>query len=81
MSGRSTPTRISSRREGKGEPIGDWFTAPETAHEPSLVRPHTLTAGRTDSGVELPLDAPVEALNAEAKPPRWPRNDVRAARS
>jgi peroxiredoxin Q/BCP len=44
--------------------------------EPSLVRPYTLTAGRTDSGVELPLDAPVEALNTTAKP-RWPRNDVR----
>jgi thioredoxin-dependent peroxiredoxin len=45
--------------------------------EPSLVRPYTLTAGRTDSGVEVPLDAPVEALNTTAKPPRWPRNDVR----
>jgi peroxiredoxin Q/BCP len=45
-------------------------------HKPSLVRPYTLTAGRTDSGVELPLDAPVEALNTTAKP-RWPRNDVR----
>jgi thioredoxin-dependent peroxiredoxin len=45
--------------------------------EPRLVRPYTLTAGRTDSGVELPLDAPVEVLNTTAKPPRWPRNDVR----
>jgi peroxiredoxin Q/BCP len=44
--------------------------------KPSLVRPYTLTAGRTHSGVELPLDAPVEALNTTAKP-RWPRNDVR----
>ncbi|MDT5329164.1 MAG: hypothetical protein QOF31_461 [Mycobacterium sp.] len=63
--------------EGKGLPIGDWFTEPETADEPSLVRPYALTAGRTDSGVELPLEAPVEALNTTAKPPRWPRNDVR----
>jgi len=62
--------------EGKGEPIGDWFTEPETADEPSLVRPYTLT-GRTDSGVELALEAPVEALNTTAKPPRWRRNDVR----
>lgn len=45
--------------------------------EPSLVRPHALTAGRIDSGVELPLEAPVEALSTTAKPPRWPRNDVR----
>jgi thioredoxin-dependent peroxiredoxin len=63
--------------KGKGEPIGDWFTGSETANEPSLVRPYTLTAGRTDSEVELPLEAPVEALNTTAKPPRWPRNDVR----
>jgi peroxiredoxin Q/BCP len=48
------------------------------ADEPSLVRPHALTAGRIDSGVELPLEAPVEALNITSKPPRWPRNDVRS---
>jgi thioredoxin-dependent peroxiredoxin len=63
--------------EGKGEPIGDWFTEPETADEPSLVRPYALTAGRTDSGIELALEATVEALNTTAKPPRWPKNDVR----
>jgi peroxiredoxin Q/BCP len=50
--------------QGEGEPIGDWFTEPETADEPS-------------SGVELALEAPVEALNSTAKPPRWRRNDVR----
>ncbi len=48
------------------------------ADEQSLVRPHALTAGRIDSGVELPLEAPVEALNTTSKPPRWPRNDVRS---
>ena len=48
----------------------------ETTDEPSLVRPYTLTAGRTDSRVNLPLEAPVETL-ASAKPPRWPGNDVR----
>src|SRR5271169_4890126 len=63
--------------EGKGEPIGDCVSEPETADVPSLVRPYTLTAGRIYSGVELALEAPVEALNTTAKPPRWPRNDVR----
>jgi peroxiredoxin Q/BCP len=63
--------------EGKGEPIGDWFTEPETADEPSLVRPRTVMPDRIDSGVELALEAPIEALNTTAKPPRWPRNDVR----
>ena len=63
--------------EGRGEPIGDGFTEPETADKPSLVRPHTLTAGRIDSGVALPLEAPVEALCTTAKPPRWAKNDVR----
>ena len=55
----------------------DEGTERETANEPSLVRPYALTGGRTDSGVELALEAPVEALDTTAKPPRWPRNDVR----
>lgn len=61
----------------EGKPIGDWFTEPEIADEPSLVRPYALTAGRSDSGIDLALEAPVEALNTTAKPPRWRRNDVR----
>ena len=56
---------------------GDEGTETETANEPSLVRPYALTGGRTDSGLELALEAPVEALDTTAKPPRWPRNDVR----
>jgi peroxiredoxin Q/BCP len=74
---REKHTDTRQQWEGKGEPIGDWFTEPETADQPSLVRPYTLTAGHTDPGFELPLDAPVEALNTTMKPPRWPRNDVR----
>ncbi len=35
---------------------GVWTHSNET-DEPSLVRPYTLTAGRTDAGVELPLEA------------------------
>jgi Protein of unknown function (DUF742) len=45
--------------------------------QPSLVRPYTLTAGRTDSRVSLPLEAPIEAVISD-KPRRWPGNDVRA---
>jgi Protein of unknown function (DUF742) len=45
--------------------------------QPSLVRPYTLTAGRTDSRVSLPLEAPIEAVLSDT-PPRWPGNDVRA---
>jgi len=63
--------------KGNGGPAGDWFTEAETTDKPSLVRPYALTAGRTDAGVELPLEAPVEALDTTAKPPRWPKNDVR----
>jgi len=70
-------TDAHQQSEGNGEPIDDWFTEPATADEPSLVRPYTLTADRIDSGVELALEAPVEALNTTAKPPRWRRNDVR----
>jgi peroxiredoxin Q/BCP len=74
---RQKHTDEHQQSEGKGEPIGDWFTEPETADEPSLVRPHTVTPDRIDAGVELALEAPIEALNTTAKPPRWPKNDVR----
>jgi thioredoxin-dependent peroxiredoxin len=70
-------TDAHQQSAGKGESMGDRFTEPETADEPSLVRPYTLTTGRTDAGVELALEAPIEALNTTAKPPRWRRNDVR----
>jgi hypothetical protein len=54
--------------------MDDWER--EVAHEPSLVRPYTLTAGRTEARVPLPLEAPIGKL-ATTKPPRWPGNDVR----
>jgi peroxiredoxin Q/BCP len=63
--------------DGKGEPFGEWSAEPETADEPSLVRSQTVTPDRIDSGVELPLEAPVEAVNTIAKPRHWPKNDVR----
>ena len=47
------------------------------ADQPSLVRPYTLTAGRTHSRVNLPLEALIEAVVSD-KPQRWPGNDVRA---
>src|ERR1700761_3557201 len=46
------------------------------AAEASLVRPYTLTAGRTKASVELPLEAPVQTLQS-ALYHRWPANDVR----
>lgn len=48
----------------------------DVADEPNLVRPYTLTSGRTESRVDLPLEAPIGKL-ASAKPQRWPGNDVR----
>jgi hypothetical protein len=49
---------------------------PDDTDQPQLVRPYTLTAGRTDSRIDLPLEAPVQTL-ATTTPPRWPGNDVR----
>lgn len=46
------------------------------AAEASLVRPYTLTAGRTDTSVDLPLEAPVQTLQS-ALFHQWPANDVR----
>jgi hypothetical protein len=47
------------------------------AGEPSLVRPYTLTAGRTEPAVALPWEAPIRTRDV-APAPRWPGNDVRA---
>jgi hypothetical protein len=44
--------------------------------EASLVRPYTLTAGRTDTGVDIPLEAPVQTLQAGLSF-RWPADDTR----
>jgi hypothetical protein len=49
---------------------------PVSASEPRLVRPYTLTAGRTEAGVDLPVEAPVETLET-SDAPRWPVGDVR----
>jgi Protein of unknown function (DUF742) len=46
------------------------------AREASLVRPYTLTAGRTDTGVDIPLEAPVQTLEPGLAH-RWPVNDAR----
>jgi hypothetical protein len=45
--------------------------------EASLVRPYTLTSGRTNTRVDLPLEAPIRTLEF-GPAPRWPGNDVRA---
>lgn len=48
----------------------------DPAYRPSLVRPYTLTAGRTDASIDLPLEAPVQTLDLTNEP-RWPGHDVR----
>lgn len=45
--------------------------------EASLVRPYTLTSGRTDTTVHLPLEAPVHTLERTSTRYRWPANDIR----
>jgi hypothetical protein len=50
---------------------------PAQANEPKLVRPYTLTAGRTSSTVALPVEASIEALES-ARFHEWLPNDVRA---
>lgn len=44
--------------------------------EARLVRPYTLTAGRTSAPVDLPLEAPVQALGSVRRS-GWPPSDVR----
>lgn len=59
------------------ESIGDVFAESDGADEPALARPQTFSAGRIDAGIEMALEAPVEALTTAAKPSRWPKSDVR----
>jgi hypothetical protein len=47
-----------------------------TSREANLVRPYTLTAGRTESSVDLPLEAPIETLPAGLAH-RWLPDDAR----
>jgi len=46
------------------------------SREASLVRPYTLTAGRARTDVDLPLEAPIQTLQAGLAH-RWPPNDAR----
>jgi peroxiredoxin Q/BCP len=74
----SSLRRHNSRQAERAEsPPVDMFAEPSAADKPSLVRPYALTAGRTDSEVDLPLEAPIEAVNPEAKSTRWPKSDIR----
>ncbi len=47
-----------------------------TSRKANLVRPYTLTAGRTDTNVDLPLEAPIQTLQAGLAH-QWPPNDMR----
>jgi hypothetical protein len=49
---------------------------PVPGHEANLVRPYTLTAGRTAPAVELPLAAPIQTVQS-ALFHQWPLNDLR----
>jgi len=59
------------------EPPPDPWESADPVDVPSMVRPYRLTAGRTDPGVHLPLEAPIRTLDI-APAPRWPGSDVRA---
>jgi uncharacterized protein DUF742 len=59
------------------QPPRDAWEPGEPLDEVSLVRPYTLTAGRTRSHVDLPLEAPIRTLRF-APAPSWPSSDVRA---
>lgn len=58
-------------------PPRDAWEPSEPLIEVSLVRPYTLTAGRTRSRIDLPLEAPIRTLPS-APAPRWPSSDMRA---
>lgn len=51
-------------------------TDPIPHREANLVRPYTLTAGRTGTTVDLPLEAPIQTVRS-ALFHRWAANDLR----
>jgi hypothetical protein len=57
--------------------VRDAWESDEPEVEASLVRPYILTAGRTNTRVTLPLEAPIRTLDF-GPAPRWPGHDVRA---
>ncbi|MGW0163429.1 DUF742 domain-containing protein [Mycobacterium sp. NPDC003323] len=56
------------------QPPRDAWEIGEPADVPSMVRPYTLTSGRTASEVDLPLEAPIETVATA----HWPGGDVRS---
>ncbi len=48
----------------------------QTARKANLVRPYTLTSGRTGTDVDLPLEAPIQTLQGGLAH-QWPPNDAR----
>ena len=57
--------------------VRDAWESGDPEVEASLVRPYILTAGRTNTRVNLPLEAPIRTLEF-GPAPRWPGSDVRA---
>src|ERR1700755_1580678 len=53
---RETHTAAPEQPQRTREPTGDRLSEPRHTDAPSLVRPYTLTAGRTYSGVDLALE-------------------------
>ncbi|MCV7421804.1 DUF742 domain-containing protein [Mycobacterium yunnanensis] len=58
-------------------PSSDASEPSEPLIEVSMVRPYTLTGGRTASSVDLPLEAPIRT-SRPGPAPTWPSSDVRA---
>ena len=54
--------------EGSTDATGAPLWEREVADEPSLVRPYTLTAGRTEPRVHLPLEAPIGDYRRPSRP-------------
>ncbi|WP_395307889.1 DUF742 domain-containing protein [Mycobacterium sp. AMU20-3851] len=59
------------------QPPSDAWESTDTVDVADMVRPYTLTAGRTAARVDLPLEAPVSP-STTGPAPRWPSSDVRA---
>jgi peroxiredoxin Q/BCP len=55
-----------------------WFLENLRAAVDPLPAPPPEAEDRIDSGIDLPLEAPIQAVDAAVHPPLWPKNDVRS---
>lgn len=73
----SSELRASAHADEALQFLRELYIPHKPPSEPESAATPSESAGRIDAGVELPLEAPIEALDMTATSPHWAKNDVR----